>query len=270
MRSMNILQRVGASIFAAGLIVLAGTVTVAQADPTLELLFEDVYPIGANITSTTNTGTAGGNATGSAYGNGSLTATVGANLGAGALFTDANNPGGVSAHGGRIDAPVTGTTDFTITMMVRRDGDQVQYDRLLELTDSGSAISGLAVTFTASDTITVNLGGRLHPIALANGVWSHLAIVYDHDGGTSGKAMGKVYTNGVYFSTSLDAATVQNDFTVVDGLVFGVQASTGNRPFNGAMDSIKYFSSPLDDAGVLATYEEAIKLPPSGTMIVIK
>jgi hypothetical protein len=267
---MNILQRVGASIFAAGLIVLAGTVTVAQADPTLELLFEDVYPIGANITSTTNTGTAGGNATGSAYGDGSLTYTVGPNLGKAALFTDANDPGGINPNGGRIDAPVTGTTDFTITMMVRRDGDQVTFDRLLELTDDGSVISGLSVKFTDPDTINVYLGTRNHELTLANGVWTHLAIVYDHDGGQPGKAMGKVYTNGVYVSASLDASTVQNDFTVVDGLVFGVQASTGNRPFNGAMDSIKYFSSPLDDAGVLATYEEAIKLPPSGTMIVIK
>ena len=119
------------ALLATIVVVAAGA---AQATPALELLFDDAVPLGSNLTSTPNTGTGGGTATGQAFGNGSLTYTVGpGGVGKAALFTDANAPGGINPHGGRIDVAWAGSVDFTLMMMVRRDGDQTVHDRLFEM-----------------------------------------------------------------------------------------------------------------------------------------
>ena len=251
----------------------ASSAQAAVTGPGLELLFEDPNLVGENLTSTANTGTLGGTATGQAFGDGSLTYTTGpGGFGKASLFTDANPAGGINPHGGRIDAPFPGSlVDWSMTMMVRRDGDQVGNDRLFEmLLGNGTTVAdpGPRAIFSDADTLRISLGWRNHDIDLADGLWTHLAMTYDHDGGATDRALGKVYVDGVYVPTGLDGSTYRYDYTTVTDLVFGVQASNNYRPLGGALDSIKVFGSALSATEVEAEYQAAW-LPEPATLGVL-
>ena len=254
-------------VFSLAGLVVAGVMTTVHATPvppTMEFLF-DGGTLGGNITAPVNTGTIGGSGTGQTFGSGSLTYTQGVTSGnIAAQFTDANPPGGIGAQGGQIDysSASLGTVDWTFMMLVRRDGDQMGFDRIFETSGAAAGNAGF-VALTGTTSIEITLGNRKHILELPDGEWTHIAVTYDHDGGITNRAFGKAFLNGVYVPTPLDNSTFRADYTNLDGFIFGSQPVSGNRPFNGGMDTIQFFPQAFTDAEVFAAYQAAIPEPGS-------
>lgn len=242
----------------------------------LSLNFEDFSGTVTNAATvnTANAGSAAGNAVLQAFGAGTITSTVGPAGGGDVAIelNDANTLGGVNARGGQLSYMLPAITgDYTVALNIRLDGVQVLSDRIFE---TPSQLNILQID-TGLNDIRSKVSDRelVDDLAFADGVWKHITITYDHDGGDAGDTDGLVtwYIDGVAIG---DSEFVNNNSGAaslnagLQNVFFGSQAS-GNRPLNGAMDNIALYDSLLDSTAVANLYAVTIPEPSSLNLILI-
>ena len=232
MKWMSIRHRTVLSILGIAVVVLVGAAG-ARADLLVNLTFDDPGASeGASISSTTNTGTLGGNGSGAGSVTYARNDLAGGNFGA-----DEANVNGLISYtvpGGSL------TADYTIMWAARRDGTQAQFDKIMT-TDNGEFGS---FQFDGDGTnATWTIASRVQGFSLSDGVWHHFAMSYDHDGGQDGiKALVIWYLDGSEIGNNpfVDQQSFASDITP-----YLLNQSNGTRPMNGAVDSFRLYDEVL-------------------------
>jgi hypothetical protein len=262
MKWMSIRHRTVLSILGIAVVVLVGAAG-ARADLLVNLTFDDPGASeGASISSTTNTGTLGGNGSGAGSVTYARNDLAGGNFGA-----DEANVNGLISYtvpGGSL------TADYTIMWAARRDGIQDQYDKIMA-TDNGEF--GSFQFDGDGENATWTIASRAQGFSLSDGVWHHFAMSYDHDGGDPKlpgpipRALVTWYVNGYEIGSNpfVDQQSFASDITP-----YLLNQSNGTRPMNGAVDSFRLHNTVLDASAIAQAAADALALPPAGTVVSIK
>lgn len=184
---------------------------------------------------------------------GNSTATVGSNgtdtdmtygatygkMGQGALFN------------GTSSKIVTGNcnigTRFTVSVWIKADGNQILYSRVIE---NDYANGGFAISAKSTTTWDAGVNGTTLTTfpPIKNGVWNHLALVYNGASIT-------LYSDGVPYSV---ASTTDPTKTNIP-LYVGEYVGGGNYYFKGSMDDLAVFSRALTAQEISNLYNTNIK-----------
>ncbi len=263
--------------------ILLVTLFSAPAALLVHLDFQDGASVGVPVVSTANQGTAGGTGTGSdldGAGPGGVTYTAGPLSVTGgsqaardrdraALFVDPNTGSGVNPSGGRIlftlaAGQIAADSDWTFAAAVRIDGGNITFDRIVDPflsigNDDGSGEQPYSVI--------ISLGGQAfyydanpgQAIPLNDGQWHHLAVTSDYDGSANAaRHYARVYVDGVQVGTAPFA--LRADFS--GGITFSLGSQpSGSRPFDGAVDDVRFYSELLTPAQVYQLYYETMLIP---------
>ncbi len=257
MKWMSIRHRTVLSILGIAVVVLVGAAG-ARADLLVNLTFDDPGASeGASISSTTNTGTLGGNGSGAGSVTYARNDLAGGNFGA-----DEANVNGLISYtvpGGSL------TADYTIMWAARRDGIQAQFDKIMA-TDNGEF--GSFQFDGDGENATWTIASRAQGFSLSDGVWHHFAMSYDHDGGQDGiKALVIWYLDGSEIGNNPFVA--QQSFAS-DITPYLLNQSSAGRPMDGAVDSFQLHNTVLDASAIAQAAADALALPPAGTVVSIK
>ena len=98
-------------------------------------------------------------------------------------------------------------------------------------------------------------GNWTFPIAMASGLWQHMAVVYDSDNAATGGGP-TVYINGLAVVVTEEAApddAVTSD--AANQLDFGTQAAGGDY-YDGSMDDAMFFNRELSATEVKSIFSE--------------
>ena len=201
----------------------------AVAEPLVNLTFDaDSAAATDLLTTTANLGSLGGSASGA----GALTyaaGEVGGELAA--QFDEDGNVVTYDIAAGVLDAGA----DFTVATSVYIDGNQSQFDRILDPFFQ-FANNGTAVTMASSEQ-------TIHTTASLTTGWHHLALTFDSDAsGTDGRGVARAYVDGVEVASNVSA--LRPDFSSGLALALGNQTS-GSRPMTGLIDDVVFYDSLL-------------------------
>jgi|GEM_PF-1817909 len=204
---------------------------------------------GDSLTSTANSGTLGGSATGNhpapdtntspqyeTSANGSLGAMT---IGGGTTFK-----GNISYAKG----VTTTNTDFTVAFALRRDGEQSQFNRITDMPEMGISLSwvGGSSPTPGNDQIRLNYGnagGGVVPDSgsIADGVWSHVAFTYNYN---TGSPILQLYLNGELVGSDNNGIPVK-DLGAAQS-IYLLSRSNPDRTISGAIDNFQIHDSVLN------------------------
>jgi hypothetical protein len=206
---------------------------------------------GDSLTSTANTGTLGGSATGSI----SAEYDTSANGSLGAMTTGS----GTTDQGniGYTKGATTANIDWTVAFALRRDGTQSTFNRIWD-TEMGLTLQWDGNNSDNIDVIVPNWG--LGDIATVDGVWTHIAMTYDHDGAVSNPSM-ELFVDGVSLGTT--TITTMLDFGAAQSFyLLGRGTSGPNRTMSGAIDDFQIHDEVLANVDIETLSHDALNLVP--------
>lgn len=222
----------------------------------VDLQFDDGASVGANFSSSTNAGSIGGSAQ-------SVGASNTVTYAEGRAFSVSPTDLGIAfanTNGQLVQLASfpAQSGDFTFMLSVKLDGTQALLDTLLRFEGSDRSAPGTDFTeFQMASTANVegNIGDRSLTTPLASGVWTHLALTYDNDGGSGSEGKAILYVNG----TEVTSSNFVDNFSINAGQAISLGAQgDGFRPISGTLDNVKVWDSLLSPTEVDNQYQQTL------------
>ncbi|MDF1739372.1 MAG: autotransporter-associated beta strand repeat-containing protein, partial [Verrucomicrobiales bacterium] len=230
-------------------ISLSAVALPAVAVPLVNLTFDaDGAESGDSHVSTSNLGSLGGTATSTGaveYGDGKIEGELAAQFDEDSNLVSYTIPAGEVEAGG----------DFTVAVNVYIDGNQAQFDRILDpffrFEDNTTSVS-----FQTTEQ-------AIHTTAPLSQGWHHLALTFDSDAsGTDGRGVARAYVDGVQVAANTSA--LRPDFSAGLDLVVGNQAN-GTRPMTGLVDDVLFYDCLLLPGAVEAIVSNMVPVATNDT-----